>query len=68
MRPSPVKLISGMHRTGTSLIAQVCWRAGGDLGNADEFYRPDQFPLSRIGQEDGIIEEINVRLEDVDTY
>lgn len=33
-----------------------------------QFYRPDQFPLSRIGQEDGIVEEINVRLEDVDTY
>lgn len=32
------------------------------------FYRPDAFPLARIGQEDGIIAEINVRLEDVDTY
>lgn len=33
-----------------------------------KFYRPDQFPLSRIGQEDGVIEEINVRLDDVGTY
>ena len=36
-------LISGMHRSGTSLIARFFYEAGADLGDHSTFYRPDQW-------------------------
>ena len=36
-------LISGMHRSGTSLIAQLFHRAGADLGNPETLYGPDHW-------------------------
>ena len=36
-------LISGMHRSGTSLVAQLFHRAGADLGNPDTLNGPDRW-------------------------
>jgi hypothetical protein len=38
-----MKLISGMHRSGTSLVAQIFAAAGADLGDPATFYRPDRW-------------------------
>ena len=38
-----VFIITGMHRTGTSLVARLFYESGADMGNADEFYRPDKW-------------------------
>ena len=32
-----------MHRSGTSLVAQMFAEAGADLGNVDSFYRADKW-------------------------
>ncbi|GMQ80565.1 MAG: hypothetical protein BMS9Abin04_575 [Planctomycetia bacterium] len=36
-------IITGMHRSGTSLVARLFLEAGADLGPADSFYRPDRW-------------------------
>ena len=36
-------LISGMHRSGTSLVTRFCYEAGADLGDANTFYQPDRW-------------------------
>ena len=36
-------LISGMHRSGTSLVARLFHRAGADLGSPDTLYGPDRW-------------------------
>lgn len=36
-------LISGMHRSGTSLVAQLFHRAGADLGSSDTLYGADRW-------------------------
>lgn len=36
-------LISGMHRSGTSLVARFFFEAGADLGDSRTFYRPDRW-------------------------
>jgi hypothetical protein len=40
---NPLRIITGMHRSGTSLIAQLFYRAGADMGDPDTFYRPDRW-------------------------
>lgn len=54
-------IISGMHRSGTSLIAQLFYEVGVDMGNAEHFYRPDKWnPDGYFEQPD--IHAINVPL------
>ena len=36
-------LISGMHRSGTSLVARLFYEAGVDMGDPANFYRPDMW-------------------------
>lgn len=36
-------LISGMHRSGTSLVARLFFEAGADMGKKDTFYKPDKW-------------------------
>lgn len=36
-------IISGMHRSGTSLVARLFHEAGADMGDPETFYRPDQW-------------------------
>jgi len=38
-----VRIITGMHRSGTSLIARLFYEAGIDMGDPNTFYRPDQW-------------------------
>ena len=38
-----MKLITGMHRSGTSMMARLCLEAGGDLGDTKTFYEADQW-------------------------
>ena len=36
-------VISGMHRSGTSLVARLFYEAGADMGEADTFYPADRW-------------------------
>lgn len=38
-----MRIITGMHRSGTSLIARLFYEAGADMGNPETFYRPDRW-------------------------
>lgn len=38
-----MKIITGMHRSGTSLVARLFHEAGADLGPRDTFYRADRW-------------------------
>jgi len=38
-----MRLITGMHRSGTSLIARMFYEAGADLGDPQTFYPADQW-------------------------
>lgn len=38
-----MKIIAGMHRSGTSLVARLFHEAGADLGDPETFYRGDQW-------------------------
>lgn len=38
-----MKLISGMHRSGTSLVARLSFAAGADMGDPRTFYEPDRW-------------------------
>lgn len=38
-----MKIITGMHRSGTSIVARLMLEAGGDFGDPDTFYRPDKW-------------------------
>lgn len=56
-----MKLIAGMHRSGSSLVAQLCYRLGADLGDPATFYPPDKWnPGGYYEQRD--IQEININL------
>lgn len=56
-----MKIISGMHRSGTSLIARLFYEAGADLGDSKQFYRPDRWnPDGYFEQPD--IHAINIPL------
>ena len=38
-----MKIIAGMHRSGTSIVTRLLFEAGADLGDPDTFYRPDKW-------------------------
>lgn len=38
-----MELITGMHRSGTSLVARLFFESGADLGDATSFHRPDKW-------------------------
>ncbi len=38
-----MKIISGMHRSGTSLVARLFFEGGANMGNPLEFYRSDKW-------------------------
>lgn len=38
-----MRLITGMHRSGTSLVARLFYEVGADMGNPEQFYRPDKW-------------------------
>jgi hypothetical protein len=38
-----MKIISGMHRSGTSLVARIFYESGADMGDPETFYRPDKW-------------------------
>lgn len=38
-----MKIIAGMHRSGTSLVARIAYEAGADMGDPSTFYRPDRW-------------------------
>ena len=38
-----MRIISGMHRSGTSLVARLFFEAGADLGDPATFYPPDRW-------------------------
>jgi hypothetical protein len=38
-----MRIISGMHRSGTSIVARLFFEAGIDMGDPESFYRPDQW-------------------------
>lgn len=49
-----MKIIAGMHRSGTSLMARLAMEAGGDLGNPDTFYSGDKW------NPDGYFEQVDI--------
>ena len=54
-------LISGMHRSGTSLVARLLFEAGGNLGDPATFYRADRWnPDGYYEQPE--VQQINMRL------
>jgi hypothetical protein len=56
-----MKIISGMHRSGTSLVARLFYEIGADLGDPEKFYRPDKWnPDGYFEQPE--IHSINFRL------
>ncbi|MCK5221967.1 MAG: hypothetical protein KAR14_10335, partial [Candidatus Aminicenantes bacterium] len=38
-----MKLITGMHRSGTSITARLFYEAGADMGDPDKFYPGDKW-------------------------
>lgn len=38
-----MKIITGMHRSGTSLVARLFFEAGADMGDPSTFYRSDKW-------------------------
>lgn len=38
-----MKIISGMHRSGTSIVARLMYEVGANLGDPKTFYRPDKW-------------------------
>jgi len=38
-----LRIITGMHRSGTSLVGRLFFEAGADMGNPDTFYRADRW-------------------------
>ena len=49
-----MKLIAGMHRSGTSLVARLAFELGADFGDPETFYRPDRW------NPDGYFEQIDI--------
>lgn len=43
MTINAMKLITGMHRSGTSLVARLVWKAGADFGDPETFYPGDEW-------------------------
>jgi len=38
-----MKIITGMHRSGTSLVAKILFEAGADFGSPESFYPKDKW-------------------------
>lgn len=58
-----MRLVSGMHRSGTSLVARLLHEAGADFGNPETFYPADRWnPDGYFEQLD--VHEINMPLVD----
>lgn len=56
-----MNIITGMHRSGTSLIARLFYEAGANMGDPNRFYRPDKWnPDGYYEQPD--IQNINMQL------
>ena len=56
-----MKIITGMHRSGTSLVTRIFHAMGANLGDENTFYRPDQWnPEGYFEQPD--IHRINMPL------
>ncbi len=56
-----MNIITGMHRSGTSLVARLCHLAGADLGNPETFYPGDRWnPAGYFEQLD--IHAVNIPL------
>ena len=54
-------IITGMHRSGTSLVARIFHLMGANLGDEDTFYQPDMWnPEGYFEQPD--IHSINMPL------
>jgi len=49
-----MKIITGMHRSGTSLVARLAYEAGAEMGDPAGFYRPDRW------NPDGYYEQVGV--------
>ncbi|MEN8154330.1 MAG: sulfotransferase domain-containing protein [Acidobacteriota bacterium] len=47
-------IITGMHRSGTSIISQLVFHAGGDLGDFDKLYPGDRW------NPDGYFEQVDI--------
>lgn len=56
-----MRIISGMHRSGTSLVARLFHEAGADMGDPATFYRPDKWNPDGY-YEQPAIHEINMPL------
>ena len=56
-----MKIITGMHRSGTSMMARLCFEAGGDLGDPNTFYRADKWNVDGY-YEQPEIHQINMPL------
>tara|TARA_A100001015_G_scaffold104711_1_gene116223 strand:- start:3092 stop:3814 length:723 start_codon:yes stop_codon:yes gene_type:complete len=54
-------LISGMHRSGTSLVAKLLYEAGADFGNPEGFYPPDKWNRGGYFEQKKII-RLNMKL------
>lgn len=54
-------LISGMHRSGTSLVAKLFHAAGADMGDSAEFYAADQWNSTGYYEQRAII-ALNLKL------
>lgn len=54
-------LISGMHRSGTSLVAKLFHAAGADMGDPAGFHRADKWNPTGYYEQRGII-ELNLKL------
>jgi hypothetical protein len=56
-----MKIITGMHRSGTSLVARLFHEMGGDLGDPATFYRADKWnPNGYFEQND--VQAMNIAL------
>ena len=49
-----MRIITGMHRSGTSLVARLFHESGADLGDVRTFYPPDKW------NPDGYYEQLDV--------
>jgi len=56
-----MKIIAGMHRSGTSLVAKLFYEAKADMGNPETFYRADRWN-SEGYYEQPAIHEVNMPL------
>ena len=54
-------LIAGMHRSGTSLLAGLLYKAGADFGNSENFYPADEWNPDGYYEQHNII-KLNIKL------